>query len=78
MNTPVEPRLLDRDEAARYLACSTDTIDRMRQAGTLQTVRLPATRARRNGHGVAGMCRRILFDRRDCDALIEASKESAE
>jgi hypothetical protein len=71
----VTPRLVDREQAAKYFgAISTDTIDRLINNGDLPIVRLPIQRVR-SGKGVAGTNRRILIDIKDLDALIERSKE---
>src|SRR5687768_16275610 len=67
-------RLLDKDASSLYLSTSIDTVDRLIQAGELPVVRLPVERAA-TGRGRAGVCRRILIDMRDLDALIERSKE---
>jgi hypothetical protein len=71
------PRLLDRDQAARYYGnVSTDTIDRLINLGLLPIVRLPVQRARKSGNGAVGVNRRVLIDLKDLDALIERSKET--
>lgn len=67
-------RLLDKDGAARYLAASVDTVERLIQAGELPVVRLPVERTQTGGARV-GVCRRVHLDVRDLDALIERSKE---
>jgi excisionase family DNA binding protein len=54
------------EDAARYLSVSTWTVRDMVAAGTLRAVRLPVG----NGRDV----RRLLFDVRDLDALVEQSK----
>jgi hypothetical protein len=69
-------RLLDKDACAAYLSASVDTVDRLIQAGELPVVRLPVERTQ-TGRGRVGVCRRILIDVRDLDALIERSKERA-
>jgi hypothetical protein len=75
-SSSIAPRLVDRDEAARYVgSVSADTIDRLINSGELPIVRLPAQRSRNGGHGVTGVNRRILIDVRDLDLLIERSKE---
>ncbi len=72
----LSPRLMDRGSAAAYLGVSPDTIDRLRHAGTLPTVKLPGSRNRRTNGSSDNTCRRILIDREDCDHLISAWKES--
>ncbi len=67
-------RLLDKDASAAYLSASVDTLDRLIHAGELAVVRLPCERTQ-SGRGRAGVCRRILIDVRDLDALIDRSKE---
>jgi hypothetical protein len=74
-DTTVTPRLLDRDDAARYLGSSVDTVDRAIGAGILPVVRLPVARGRKTAKGVPGVGRRVLIDRKDLDALIERGKE---
>jgi len=63
------PRLLDVDGAAGYLAVSTWTIRDLHASGRLPRVKLPLYGDRE--------LRRLLFDVRDLDRLVEASKESA-
>jgi excisionase family DNA binding protein len=64
-----EQRLLDVEEAAQYLGgISTWTVRGLIQKGHLKPVRLPSVRHK----GEDG--RRLLFDRRDLDALIDARK----
>jgi hypothetical protein len=75
MGNALEPRLLDRETAAAYLCISVDTLDRLFQSGALHVVRLPVQRDRNSGVGVRGATRRILVDRHELDALIEASRE---
>ena len=75
MGNALEPRLLDRETAAAYLSVSVDTLDRLLQSGALHVVRLPVQRDRNTGVGVRGPTRRILVDRHELDALIEASRE---
>ena len=67
--TPLMPRLLDVRGAAAYLGVSTWTIRDLDTAGRLPRVRL--TLADRE-------CRRVLFDVRDLDRLIEVSKDAPE
>ena len=54
-------RLYSRDQAAVYLGCSTDTIDRMVSRGQLERLRLPGSRL-------------VRFDVIDLDRLIAASR----
>ena len=70
------PRCLDREGAAGYLQISTDSLDRLVHAGELPTVRLPVERHRKTGKGTRGVNRRVLFDVKDLDALVERSKET--
>ena len=69
------PRLLDRDQAAQYLAVSTDTLDRLIHTGVISVVRLPVERSRKTGRGVAGAMRRVLVDRAELDELIPSWRE---
>ena len=71
----IEPRLFDRMGAARYLAVSADTIDRLIHSGAVSVVRLPVERHRRTGRGVPGTTRRILIDRAELDELIVTWRE---
>lgn len=66
-----QPRLLDLRTAGEYLGVSYWTMRDLVFAGTVPTVKIPATRA---GDGRA--IRRILIDRRDLDALIQKNKET--
>jgi hypothetical protein len=70
------PRCVDREGAAQYLGVSEDTIDRLRHTGQLPIVVLPVERHDETGLGVKGKSRRVLFDVRDLDSLIERSKET--
>ena len=63
-----DARLLDVDGAAAYYSVSAWTIRDLHAAGRLPRVRLPLLGDRE--------CRRLLFDVRDLDKLIEQSKES--
>lgn len=63
----IAPRLLDVEGSAAYLSVSPWTIRDLRAAGRLRAVKLPLEGDRE--------CRRLLFDRRDLDALVETSKE---
>ncbi len=61
-------RLLNLKGAAHYLGISTDCLRSMEDAGVLSRVRLWNGRAE---------VRRLLYDIRDLDKLIEASKTMA-
>jgi hypothetical protein len=68
--SPAAPRLLDVAGAAAYLGgISPRTVHELRAAGHLRPVRLPLAGDRE--------LRKLLFDRLDLDAFIEASKEPA-
>ena len=73
--TSIEPRLLNRNQAAGYLGVSADTVDRPIGTGAISLVKLPVARSRRNGNGVSGSNRRILIDRTELDALIPKWRE---
>jgi len=60
-------RLLSVEAAAAYLGVSTWTVRDLLHAGTIARVRL--------GLGSTRDLRRILVDRLELDALVEASKE---
>jgi len=64
---PERARLLDVEAAAAYLSVSTWTIRDLEAAGELQRVRLPLP-----GHREV---RRLLYDVRDLDRLVEGSKD---
>jgi hypothetical protein len=65
-----EARLLDVPATARYLGdISVRAVHELRAAGHLRPVTLPLAGDRE--------LRRLLFDRRDLDAFIEAAKEAA-
>lgn len=63
---PIAPRLLGLADAGRYAGVSTWSIRALIAADKLRAVKLP---------GANGDMNRILIDRADLDALIEASKE---
>ena len=65
------PRLLDVTEAARYLGLSKWTIRGFIERGLLRAIGLPPV----NGLD-SHRLRRILLDRRDLDAFIDAHKET--
>ncbi len=66
----IAPRLLDLPQAAAYLAVSPWTARALEATGVLMRVRVPLP----NG----GELRKVLFDVRDLDRLIEAWKDGAE
>jgi excisionase family DNA binding protein len=55
------------EQAAEYLALGVDTVYGLVQQGVLRRVRIPG--------GPAGELRKVLLDRRDLDAAIEAWRE---
>ena len=63
------PRLLGLRAAAAYLGVGERTARELDAAGVLRRVRIPAP-------GAAAV-RRLLYDRQDLDALIEAWKDPA-
>ena len=65
--TPIHPRLLDLEGCARYLGVSVWTIRDMVDTGKLRRVRLPL-----EGEKVL---RKVLFDVRDLDQLIDRWKD---
>jgi Helix-turn-helix domain len=60
------PRLLDVQAAAKYLSVSVWTIRDLEAAGELRRVRLPLGRSE---------VRRLLFDRRDLDRLVDRCRD---
>lgn len=64
------PRLLDLKAAGAYLGISYWTARTLVDTGALPTVKLPMC-PRSDGR----VLRRILIDRKDLDALVEANKE---
>jgi hypothetical protein len=70
----VDGRLLDVGAAARYLATSRNTVQRLIYSGALPVVRLPVQRTK-HGLDPGGLSRRVLIDVRDLDALIDQHKE---
>lgn len=68
MSNATTPRLLDVNQAAAYLGISTWTLREMVADKLVHPVRMPSTR--RQGE----VSRRLLFDRADLDALVEAWK----
>ena len=68
----IVPRLLTVDQAAVYLGIGRDTLYELVTRGGLRRVRIPAPpTAKRGGHEV----RKILLDRQDLDAQIDAWRE---
>ncbi len=59
-----EARLVGREAAASYLDVTTRSLDRLVGKGLLQPVKIPGLR-------------RVMFDRADLDALINAGKAPA-
>ena len=64
---PVVPRLLDLNATAAYLGVSTWTVRDLEQSGILPRIRIPLPGK--------GEVRKLLFDKKDLDRLIEAWKE---
>jgi Helix-turn-helix domain len=69
----VAPRLLDLNQAAMYLGCSYWTVRDYVLAGVIPMVELPALRPR-EGEPPRKALRRVLIDRTDLDAFIDARK----
>ena len=67
------PRLLNVQQAADYLSVSFWTMRDYVLAGFVPTVQLPALRAREGARQKPSL-RRVLIDRADLDAFIEARK----
>ncbi len=63
---PIPPRLLDLKGAAAYLGISPWTIRDLEANGTLRRVNVPS--------GPGRDLRKLLFDRKDLDHLVEAWK----
>jgi hypothetical protein len=64
--------LLTVDQAAAYLGLGPDTVYELVTRGVLRRVRIPAPpTAKRGGHEL----RKILLDRQDLDAQIDAWRE---
>ena len=63
---PLRPRLLGLADAARYLGVSTWTVRDYFAAGVLTRIKLPAPQG--------GDLDRVLVDRLELDALIEAAR----
>lgn len=73
----VTPRLLNMRQAAEYLGCSFWTARDYILQGLIPVVDMPPLRAR-EGDRQRTTLRRILVDRADLDAFIEARKRRAE
>ena len=71
-SAPLVARLLDLASAAAYLGVSPWSLREWEALGVIQRVRvpLPVTQKRRGGE-----LRKLLFDRRDLDRLVEAWKD---
>jgi hypothetical protein len=68
----IVPRLLTVDQAAAYLGLGPDTVYELVTRGVLRRVRIPAPPTmKRGGHEL----RKILLDRQDLDAQIDAWRE---
>jgi hypothetical protein len=59
-----EARLIGREAAATYLDMTTRSLDRLVGKGLLRPIKIPGLR-------------RVMFDRADLDALIDAGKARA-
>ena len=70
---PVEPRLLDLRQAAKYLSLSYWTLRDYVLAGRIRTVQLPALMPR-DGARPGQSLRRILIDRADLDRFVDELK----
>ena len=62
--TPLSPRLLSAQGAAKYLGVPYTSLRDWAQRGHIPVVRVPD-------------CRRLWFDRRDLDRMVDAWKERA-
>jgi hypothetical protein len=72
----VTPRLLNMRQAAEYLGCSFWTARDYILQGLIPVVNMPPLRAR-EGDRQRKTLRRVLVDRADLDAFIEARKGSS-
>lgn len=70
---PITPRLLNMREAAEYLGCSFWTARDYILQGLIPVVEMPPLRPR-EGERPRKTLRRVLVDRADLDAFIEARK----
>lgn len=73
---PIAPRVLSRVQAAAYLGVSPATVDRLVASGVVRVVQLPVTRDAAGNIGVPGGNRRVLLDRAELDALVDANRVS--
>ncbi len=67
-------RLVDLREAAGYLSVSFWTIRDYVLQGLIPTVQLPALKPREGARQTRPSLRRVLIDRADLDAFVEARK----
>ncbi len=72
----VRPRLLNMRQAAAYLGCSFWTTRDYILQGLIPIVDLPPLRPR-DGDRARKVLRRVLVDRQDLDAFIDARKRQA-
>ena len=72
-NERIRPRLLNMRQAAAYLGCSFWTARDYILQGLIPVVNMPPLRAR-EGDRQRKTLRRVLVDRADLDAFIEARK----
>jgi hypothetical protein len=72
----IRPRLLNMQQAAEYLGCSFWTARDYILQGLIPVVDMPPLRAR-EGDRQRKTLRRVLVDRADLDAFIEARKRHA-
>lgn len=70
---PITPRLLNMRQAAEYLGCSFWTARDYILQGLIPVVEMPPLRPR-EGERPRKTLRRVLVDRADLDAFIEARK----
>ena len=68
--TEVVPRLLRRQEAARYLGISVAQLDVLRAMGEIHPLAVPSR--------LGGSIRKPLFDRQDLDGVIDRWKVNRE
>jgi len=72
----IRPRLLNMRQVAAYLGCSFWTARDYILQGLIPVVQLPPLRPRQGGRPGKPL-RRVLVDRTDLDAFIEARKRGA-
>jgi hypothetical protein len=65
---PVSPRLLDLHTAAAYLGVSEWTVRDLEAAGTVPRIRIPLPNT--------GELRKLLFDKKDLDSLVDSWKDA--